>query len=290
MTALGLAALTVIAWVYVAFVGDQPVNGVGVTAGAQGVVKRSDLVQRLTIAGAVVPARKTVVTAPYSGYVRKLFVKIGDQLKAGDPIVSISQSLVSSDPVFPLRAPFPGTVVQVEKAEGEFVRENDTKEFILRIDDMSRLYVVANAAEIDRAKMQAGQEALIKASAILDRSYKGVVRELSLAARDKEQWGNSQTEFTARIEVMDADSQLRPGMSVVMDIVAQKREGVLVLGHEFLHKDGEQYYVVLKDGSRRDVKLGLQNEEATEILSGVDVGDQVLPVDFTQLAEEAKGI
>ncbi len=252
-----------------------------------GEVVRGDLIQRVTIAGTVVPLKKTIVTAPYDGYVKKLFVKVGDDVKQGDPIVSIAQLLQSGDEIFPLRSPFSGVVVQIEKAEGEFVKAGDSKEFILRIDDTKKLFVIANAPEIDRVKVKLGQEAVIKASAILSRKYKGIIRELSLAAKEKDQWSRSQViEFPIRIELMDEDQLIRPGMSVVIDVITEKKENVLTLRHEYIRRDGEKYFVILANGKRKDIQVGLQNEEAFEVISGLDIGEKIKQVDFSNLSTQ----
>lgn len=139
----------------------------------EGVVQRMDLIQRVTIAGNVRPERKTIVTAPFNGYIKKLYVKIGQKINKNDPIVSIVQSLQSVDPIFPLRAPFEGTVVSIRKYEGEFVKRDDPKDFILRIDSLKNLYIISNVPEIDSVKIKIGQEVIIKASAIIDKKYKG---------------------------------------------------------------------------------------------------------------------
>ena len=226
-----------------------------------GLVIKQDIMQRVTIAGTVTPLKKTIITAPYNGYVKKLFVKVGDKVNQGDPIVSVVQSLQSGDNPFPLRSPLTGTVVQIEKSEGEFVKEGDPKEFILRIDDSSKLYVIANAPEIDRVKVKAGQEAIIKASAILNRKYKGIIRELALAAREKEQWSRSQVvDFPIRIEIIDNDETIKAGMSVVIDVITAKKENVLTLRHEFIRRDNEKYFVVLSSGKRQDITVGIQNK------------------------------
>lgn len=250
----------------------------------RGAVIKQDLIQRVTIAGIVTPLRKTIVTAPYRGYIKQLFVKVGDKVKHGDPIVSVVQSLQSGDNVFPLRSPLSGTVVQIEKSEGEFVNEGDLKEFILRIDDSSKLFIVANAPEIDRVKIEAGQEAIIKASAILSRKYKGIIRELSLAAREKVEWSRSQVvEFPIRIEIMDSDEAIKAGMSVIIDVITQKKENVLMLRHEFVRRNDEKYYVILDSGKRKDIEVGIQNEEGFEIVSGLVEGDKVEQIDFSKL-------
>lgn len=251
-----------------------------------GAVEKKDLIQRVTIAGYVTPARKTIVTAPYTGYVQNILVKQGQMVKKGDPLVKVSQDLQSQEPIFPLRAPFSGIVVHVNKAEGEYVREKDLTDYILRIDDMSKLFIMADAAEIDRAKIKLNQEALVKASAILDRTYKAAIRDLSLAARDRTS-GRSQVEFPIRLEVLDPDEKLRPGMSVIMDIITDKRDNVLTLRHEFLYRDGNRYYVITENGERKDVKVGMQNEEASEITDGISEGEKTRQVDFASLKTES---
>ncbi len=246
---------------------------------------RQDVIQRVTIAGVVTPFKKTVVMAPYNGYVKKLFVQIGDKVKQGDPLVSVVQSLQSGEEAFPLRSPLSGTVVQIEKSEGEYVKEGDQKDFILRIDDSSKVYVVANAPEIDRMKVKLGQEAIIKASAIVSRKYSGVIRELSLAAREKENWSRSQVvEFPMKIEITDADDAIKSGMSVVIDLITSKKENVLTLRHEFVRRDEDNYYVTLSSNKRKDITVGIQNEEVFEIVSGLSEGEEVKQIDFSELS------
>jgi multidrug efflux pump subunit AcrA (membrane-fusion protein) len=246
-----------------------------------GKVERKDLIQRVTIAGTVSPQRRTLVTAPYEGYVKQVFVSVGDHVKAGQPLVSVTQSLQSAEPVFPLRAPYAGTVMHVQKKEGENVKAGDTNEYLMRIDDLSKLFVDATAPEIDRTKLKKGQETVIKASAVLDRSYKGVITELSLAPKGTQ--GNQQ-EYPVRIEVLDNDKYLGSGMSVVVDIITDKREKVLTLRHEFVQRDEDSaYFIRTKEGEKRPIKVGMQNEEAFEITEGVTEGLEVQQMDFSTL-------
>lgn len=254
-----------------------------------GKVERMDLIQRVSIAGVVTPQKKTLIMAPYNGYIRKIFVGIGDRVKKGDPLVTVSQSSHTGEEGFPLRSPLDGIVVQVNKAEGEYARENDNKDFILRIDDLEKLFVFANAPEIDRAKIAKGQDVIIKASALTDKTYKGLIKDLSLAANEKEQWSRSQVvEFPIRVEITEKDDSIRPGMSVVLDVITARKEKVLMLRHEFIRKDDEQYYVLDTKGRRKDIKLGLQNEEGAEILEGLNEGDQIKQVDFVELVKDQR--
>jgi cobalt-zinc-cadmium efflux system membrane fusion protein len=250
-------------------------------------VQSGEIVQRSTIAGTVTPRRKTVITAPYLGYVQKVFVKLGQNVKSGEPIASVAPTLVAGDTVFPLRAPFAGRVVQLNKAEGEFVKASDADDFIARLDDTSKMYINSNVPELDRVKMQIGLEAVVKASAILDRTYKGVVRELTFAARERDGYGRSTAvEFPMRLEILDFDEKLQPGMSVIVDIITLKKDDVLRLRHEFIGKEKDNYFVTLAGGQRQKVELGIQNEEFSEIKGDIKAGTVVQKVDFSELIEK----
>ncbi len=78
---------------------------------------------------------------------------------------------------------------------------------------------------------------------------------------------------------------MRSGQTAIIDIVTEKFKDVLYLEHEFLNKDGDQYFVIDRKGRRRDVELGDQSDMAAEIKSGLSEGDQVEQVDFLKLLE-----
>ncbi|HEY8279769.1 MAG TPA: efflux RND transporter periplasmic adaptor subunit [Bdellovibrionota bacterium] len=274
--------------VALAAIGFLALRGGSGEDGKVGKVTRQDLVQRVTIAGNVVSKRRTLVTAPYNGYVRQIFVKVGDQVKPGQALVSVAQSLQSSEPVFPLRAPYAGTVMHVQKHEGEYVKEGDPQDYILRIDDLSKLYVQASAPEVDRVKLTGGLDAVIKASAVPARSYKGKIDELTLAPQMGQQSsGYSRSggggEYPVRIEITDPDAEIGPGMSTLVDIITKKAEKLLTLRHEFVLRGDDGFYAILLNGKRRKIETGLQNEEVVEIRSGLSENEEVRQVDFTQL-------
>jgi multidrug efflux pump subunit AcrA (membrane-fusion protein) len=254
------------------------------------IVQRGELLQRVTIAGVIQSLKTTIITAPYDGYIQRIYVKIGDKVKAGDPLVSVSQSLQATENVYPIRAPFGGTVVQILTTDGEFVKQGDVQNFIVRLDDISKLFVMANVPEIDIVKIKKNQEAIIKASPILDKTYKGIVRDISLAATTQTGSSNrAQAEYRVKLEVLDVDDLLKPGMSTILDIIPEKKTDVLILPHEYINKEGDNYSVTLKNGTKRDVKIGMQNETMVEIQEGLKEGDEIRQVDFIGLGQENSG-
>lgn len=254
-----------------------------------GVVTRQDLVQRVTIAGTVISRRRTVVAAPYNGYVKEIFVKVGDKVKPGQPLVSVAQSLQSSEPVFPLRAPYEGTVMHVNKHEGEYVKEGDSADYILRIDDLAQLFVQANAPEMDWARLKNGLDAVVKASALPTHSYLGRITELTLAPQPSQSGGGSGSggEYPVRIVILNPDPQIGPGMSVVVDITTNKITGVLTLRHEFVFRGTDGDYAILADGKKTKIEVGLQNDEIVEVKSGLSENAQVRQVDFSDLPDSS---
>lgn len=242
--------------------------------------------------GNVEAKRKSIITAPYNGYIKKLFVKVGDKVAPGAPLVSVAQSLDSTETIFPLRSPYNGTVVQIKHYEGEFIKEADSSDFIVRVDDLSQLFVYATVPEIDRVKIKEGQEAVIKITSLADKSYKGVIRELSLASQVKDRWERTGlSDYQLRLEILNPDPTILPGMSVIFDVITNKRSNVLAIPHEYVYKNDPAatgvvtYYVIRKNGTKAEIKVGIQNEELFEVLSGIKEGDEVQMVDFSALVK-----
>jgi len=244
----------------------------------------------VTIAGTVISRRRTVVAAPYNGYVKEIFVKVGDKVKPGQPLVSVAQSLQSSEPVFPLRAPYEGTVMHVNKHEGEYVKEGDSSDYILRIDDLTQLFVQANAPEIDWARLKGGLDATVKAAALPTHTYRGQITELTLAPQPSQSSGGgsgSGGEYPVRIAILNPDPQIGPGMSVVVDISTNKVSNVLTLRHEFVFRGTDGDYAILADGKKAKIEVGLQNDEFVEVKSGLNENAAVLQVDFSGLPDSS---
>ncbi|PWU22057.1 MAG: hypothetical protein C5B49_01495 [Bdellovibrio sp.] len=259
--------------------GVAPHSGGSLTAS----VKRGDLFQRVPIAGFVAPRKRLDVKAPYSGYVQRLYVKVGGSVRTGDPLVMFSPSLGQGETNFPVRASFPGVVTQVLKTEGEYIQETGEQNLVLRVDDLSQLFIQAAIAELDVAKVKNGQNAKIRISSLGDEQFEAEVEEVSLSAKDKEKWGSTSAEFQLKVRIKNKDARLRPGMSAVVDIETNEARNVLVLPLEYIQRSTDGTFVTLVSGEKRPVKLGLQTDEAVEIQSGLVERDEVRIVDFLNL-------
>src|SRR5262249_42957373 len=140
--------------------------------------------------------------------------------------------------------------------------------------------------ESDIGKIRAGQDVNIKVNAVLDRVYHGRISRISLAAKDKKDWGHSAVEFDVRMEMTDTDPRVKPGMSTIVDIITASRQHVLTLPQEYIEKRKEKYFATLDSGERRELHVGLQNENRFEIAAGLRENEHVRRVDFASLPVE----
>lgn len=252
-----------------------------VTSNRHTTLKYSTFIKEITFSGIVTPIRQAKIVAPYSGYIKKLYVKIGQAVQKGDPIVSITESLHTDEKVYPMRAPYQGTVVSVPYVEGEFVRKGDAANPVVRIDDLHKFYVAADVSELDILKIKIGQEAKIQVLSISHKTYQGAVSSIAMAPKSRRGgYTRSHSGYPIKIEILHRDDLLKPGMSAVVKIILSKKDSILKLPYEFVLKLDSKYYVILKNGKRIPVTIGAQTGNEVIIKHGVPVGSVVQQVDY----------
>ena len=251
-----------------------------------GKVERQDVVQRVSLNGSLRGLKQSQIQAAYAGYVGKIHVKVGQVVKEQAPLVSIIQTI--NQPlreVFPIRAPFSGTVTQILKQEGEYVTSGGSESnSILVIVDLSQIWIDATIPEVDISKVSLELPAVIQANALPGKKYNGLVKTISLSPKQsQDRWDRGRVEYPCQIQITDPDEALRPGMTVVADVISAKAENVLTLKHEYIRKDKDGFFVVDSAGKNHRIEAGLSNEDIVEIQSGAVEGLMVEMIDFSKL-------
>lgn len=275
--AISIAIIVLIGWL-VEFV----MNGEAKYSSRVWVIpERRDMTDLVTSVGIVLPNRTTTVNAPFNGYVKKIFPKVGSRLQAGDPLVTISTSLSLDVEDFPVRAPFNGTVVQIFKSEGEYVETGSNSSQIIRFDNLDRLLAVSDFAERDIPKIFQGQKALIRPTALPDLTLQGRVVEISGAAMsESNEVGSlrkSVVAFRTKVEISEKDDRLKPGMSVFVEIATKTNKNVLTLPVVALRKKRDRWFVDMESGDEREVVIGIFENDRVEIISGLSDHERVFP-------------
>lgn len=191
-----------------------------------------------------------------------------------------------------LRAPFAGTVAEINGEIGEYVTPSPpgvaTPPAVDLIDD-SCLYVTAPIDEVDAAQVKVGLEARITMDAFRGRAFPGRVQRIAPYVVDKEKQART-VDVEVRFDAVPKDIALLAGYSADVDIVLVRHENVLRLPAEAL-VDGKRVWVwdpATKRITAREVKTGIANWTWVEVQEGVQAGEQVVTaLDAPGLAEGA---
>ena len=146
-------------------------------------------------------------------------------------------------------------------------------------------FVVAEIAPLDQliadidligpelANVQPGLEARIRHYAFEDAEIVGEVVRLSPTMDPVKHT------FRAEVSIANEAKLLRPGMFVEVTVVVEHRPEVNVVPRQSVAQRGGKNVVFLLDGqrvTRRDVRLGLGDDEQVQVVEGLALGDRVV--------------
>lgn len=164
-----------------------------------------------------------------------------------------------------IKAPFDGAVLRRDAEPGDLATVGKA---LFTIADPTALRLTADVDERDVGRLRVGQEAVVRADAFPGRTFDAVVTDLT------PQGDATGRVFRARLSI-GADLGLQPGMTVEINMIVQRRQGVLLVPSKAL-KDGGVFVVHNGEARRRPVRAGLQGLAETEILGGLKAGEAVV--------------
>lgn len=177
-----------------------------------------------------------------------------------------------------LNAPFSGVIAQVTGELGEYTTPSPpgipTPPAIDLIDD-SCLYVSAPMDEIDAPKLMIGQKARITLDALTNQTFAGVVRRIAPYVTEIEKQART---VDVEVNFIEHSSQvLLVGYSADVEVITDQREQVLRIPTQAIRQRNKVWLLGLQDRlEERTLEIGLSNWAYTEIISGLQEGDQVL--------------
>ena len=188
-----------------------------------------------------------------------------------------------------VKAPNPGiAIVRKNWRTGEKFTVNDQTwpgYPLVGLPDLSLMRVKVPINEVDIAKMDIEQKAIVKLDAYPDTSFTGHVTDIATLARNKDR--ESKVKVFDVIAVMDDnDDKLIPGMTVSCEIIVNNNQDVISIPLDALFKKDGENIVYIKNGSGfelRNVKVGEENDNFVIITEGLVEGDAVALVDPTEV-------
>ncbi len=181
-----------------------------------------------------------------------------------------------------IRAEFDGIISDVKALEGsDAVQGGELFTLVSNRDVSVQLEVSAG----DFENLAPGEKAVIT---IGRHSYQGTLESVNKIALANEK-GNPV--IGAKLRIDDPDDDICIGVSAKVNITVAEKEDALCLPNEVINtaSDGDFVYVI-KDGTvmKRKVEIGISSASRSEILSGIQKGDQVVSDMSDQLKEGMK--
>ncbi|MDH5552175.1 MAG: efflux RND transporter periplasmic adaptor subunit [Nitrosomonas sp.] len=177
-----------------------------------------------------------------------------------------------------LTAPFAGIVARITGEVGEYTTPSPpgvpTPPAIDLIDDTC-LYISAPMDEVDAPKIKVGQMARITLDAMPGEFFEGKVRRIAPYVTEIEKQAR-----TVDIEVdfeQPSKQHLLVGYSADVETIIERRDSILRIPTQAIRQDDKVF--VLDANSKleeRQLDTGLSNWSFTEVISGLNEGDQVL--------------
>ena len=178
-----------------------------------------------------------------------------------------------------LRAPFNGIVADISGELGEYATPSPpgipTPPAIDLIDDRC-MFVSAPIDEVDAANIKTGQTSRITLDAIKGKTFPGKVKRIAPYVLELEKQARTVEVEVAFVELPKAENML-VGYSADVEIVHSSHAKVLRIPTQAL-LEGKRVLLYRADGmlEERTITTGLANWEQTEIVSGLNEGDQIV--------------
>ena len=198
-----------------------------------------------------------------------------------------------------ITAPKGGVVVSVQVEEGQTVNSNQTTPTIVNIADLSKVQLKMEIAEGDITKIKVGSKVEYSILSEPNRKFyahissvdpglttlsNGKYKTTSSSGTTTSSSSSSAIYYYAKAVVDNPDGTLRIGMTTQNTVILDSaKDAVIVPSIAIKKEDGKSVVYVLKKGKdgldtaeRREVQTGLIDSLKTQILSGVEEGEEVV--------------
>ena len=167
-----------------------------------------------------------------------------------------------------IRSPIDGFVLDWPVATGTRVKMNDT---LMTVADIryDHLVMRTNVDEEDKTRVRLDQTVQITLYSYPDRVFEGRVKRVYPKADPLRRT------FEVDVQILEPDPDFAAGMTGELAFVVARKEEAIVVPSQAVQ--GGQIWIV-RDGrlALADAELGLRSIQRTEILSGLEPGDQVV--------------
>ncbi len=154
---------------------------------------------------------------------------------------------------------------------------NQDGDAVGKIVDLSKLQLICNVSEYEVFQIRPGMSVAVRAEALKQTALKGTVERVSkFALPDGGQNAAAQFEVVISLEPND---KLIAGLSLTGQIVTDRKADAIVVPTLAVQRDNDTTFVYIQSGNgiqKKEIQIGLETAEKTEVLDGLKAGDTVV--------------
>ena len=180
-----------------------------------------------------------------------------------------------------IRAIVPGTVLEIPVKEGDQVIESNTFNAgttIATVADLNKMIFEGKVDEAEVAKLVVDMPLKVTLGAVEDKEFDAQLK--FIAPKGNEEQGTVQFKVEGEV-YLDDSVFVRAGYSANASLILEKKDSVMSIPEALLQFDRKtnKPYVEIKNENgkfdRTDVEIGISDGINVEILSGIDMKDEV---------------
>jgi len=182
-----------------------------------------------------------------------------------------------------IASPMDGVVLSRDVEVGDAVSSilvlGSQATLVMTLGDVSEVYVLGKVDEADIGKVYLAQRARITVESFPDKKFDGEVTKISPMGVERD----NVTTFEVRVSIRNATGELKAAMTANAEIILEEKKGVLLVPEVAVVYDKDRKASIevpdpKADKGRRKVacKLGISNGVKTEVLEGLQEGQQVV--------------
>jgi len=216
-------------------------------------------------------------------------VKEGDQVKKDQIVAMVDRDITGMKyELSEVDSPISGTIAKVYNDPGAGLSPPTMSMSmgtpIVRIVKVDKVKVLIDIPEYQTSKLRKDLPAKIRVDAFPDREFPGNVSMITPVV-------DPLTRTTrAEIEIPNPGHLLRPGMFARVNLIVNEKKNLVIAPMRALLKiESKDYAFVIENGiaKRKELKLGIREEEKIEVISGLSRGENLVVVGQEMLTDGA---
>jgi multidrug efflux pump subunit AcrA (membrane-fusion protein) len=253
--------------------GARSASAVRVTPVVRGIIENSVVINGDVLAGSQISIFPTV-----AGKITETRFQVGERVSQGTVVAMVDPSrpgqIYSHSPVV---STISGTILQAPVHTGDTV---STQTAVYVVGDLSSLMVETFVPERFTNAVRRGLPAQISLEALPGETFQAEVEEVSPVLDPSSRTLRIRLGFTGGNPAGSTDPRIKAGMFATVSLVTNTRRDVPVIPRGAVINTYGSWIVFTVDdrnsASRREISLGLENENFVEVVQGLELGDRVV--------------